>query len=279
MNKFITRSALLWLIPLIALLAYGGKLTDWGRDLVSDDIAWKKVNAQMAANGVVPDIAFNADASPYAVITDRNLFVPWRKPSPPPEPPKPPADPPKPQIRRGIYALTGTMQIGNDTFATVKENATNRTKSVKVGDELQEYKVQEVNNDRVVLAYAGQTEELVLAKYTQSGRAVAPPAQAVQIPPLPPQVPQAGQVPQQVPPGMPAVQPRAPNAGQAVPVPVAGPGGPGTLWSFPPAGSAPTPAPPGVPQPVASVPVAQPPQGETIDVGELLRRRREARRQ
>jgi hypothetical protein len=272
MNKFITRSALLWLIPLIALLAYGGKLTDWGRDLVSDDIAWKKVNAQMAANGVVPDIAFNADASPYAVITDRNLFVPWRKPSPPPEAAKPPIDPPKPQIRRGIYALTGTMQIGTDTFATVKENATNRTKSVKVGDELQEYKVQEVNNDRVVLAYAGQTEELVLAKYTQSGRAVAPPAQAVQTPPLPPQVPQPGQVPQQLPPGMPAVQPRAPQ-------PVAPGFFPPSNGGFPP-GAQPVPVPAAPPAtPVTAVPVAQQPQPEIIDVGELLRRRREARKQ
>jgi Type II secretion system protein C len=272
-DKFSSRGALLWLIPLAALLAYGGKLTDWGRDLVTDDIAWKKVNAQMAANGVVPDIAFNADASPYAVITDRNLFVPWRKPSPPPEPAKPPADPPKPQIRRGIYALTGTMQIGTDTFATVKENATNRTKRVKVGDELQEYKVQEVDNDRVVLAYAGQTEELVLAKYTQSGRAVAPPAQAVPMPPLPPQVPQAGQVPQQQQPGMPAVQPRAqPFQGGAVaPFPPVIPspqsGGPVPLPAAPPA------------TPVTAVPVAQQPQPEIIDVGELLRRRREARKQ
>ncbi len=272
MNKLATRGALLWLLPIAALLAYGGKLTDWGRDLVSDDIAWKKVNAQMAANGVVPDIAFNADASPYAVITDRNLFVPWRKPSPPPEPPKAPAEPPKPQIRRGIYALTGTMQIGTDTFATVKENATNRTKRVKVGDELQEYKVQEVDNDRIVLAYAGQTEELVLAKYTQSGRAVAAPAQVAGLPPLPPQVPQPAQ-PQQVP-GMPAVQPRG------LPAPPNAPGSfPASNGGFP-QGAPPVALPAAPPAtPVTAVPVAQQPQPEIIDVGELLRRRREARKQ
>jgi hypothetical protein len=275
MMKTNTRGVILWLLPIIALLAYGGKLTDWGRDLTSDGVEWRKVNAQVASNGVVPDIAFNADASPYAVITDRNLFVPWRKPSPPPEPPKPPADPPKPQIRRGIYALTGTMQIGKDVFATVKENATNRTKQVKVGDELQEYKVQAVDNDRIVLAYAGQTEELVLAKYTLSGRATPPPAQAMPIPTQQPQ--QAQQQPQQPQPpqGIPVVQPR----GQQ-PTP------PGSISSFPPStggfapGTGPVPVPSAPPAtPVTAVPVAQPPQPEIIDVGELLRRRREARKQ
>ncbi len=271
MNKLASRSVFLWLVPLLALLAYGGKLTDWGRDFTSDGVSWKKVNPQIASNGVVPDIAFNADASPYAVITDRNLFVPWRKPSPPPEPPKPPADPPKPQIRRGIYALTGTMQIGKDVFATVKENATNRTKQVKVGDELQEYKVQEVDSDRVVLAYAGQTEELVLAKYTQSGRAIAPPVQVAQLPPLPPQVQPSAQ-PQSQPPGMPAVQPRAPQ-------PIAPGSFPASNGGFP-QGSQPVPLPAAPPAtPVTAVPVAQQPQPEIIDVGELLRRRREARKQ
>jgi hypothetical protein len=282
MMKTTSRGALLWLVPIIALLAYGGKLTDWGRDLTSDDIAWKKVNAQMAANGVVPDIAFNADASPYAVITDRNLFVPWRKPAPPPEPPKPPADPPRPQIRRGIYALTGTMQIGKDVFATVKENATNRTKQVKVGDELQEYKVQEVDNDRVVLAYAGQTEELVLAKYTGSGRATPAPAQAMPVPPQQQaQQAQPQQAPQPQPPqGMPVVQPRGAGdqtgAARAIPVaPIPQSGQPqpqqGGLFS-----RTTDPATLGY---AANTPVTAQPQPETIDVGELLRRRREARKQ
>jgi hypothetical protein len=85
------RAVALWLIPIGMLLAYGGYVTDWGRKLLSDDIAWRKVSAPQVSTGVVPDIAFNADASPYAAITDRNLFVPWRKPAPPPEPPKAPA--------------------------------------------------------------------------------------------------------------------------------------------------------------------------------------------
>jgi hypothetical protein len=75
------RTLALWLIPLGGLAAYGAYLTDFGRNLDADDVRWRKVTSSTAPSGVVPDIAFNADASPYAAVTDRNLFVPWRKPS------------------------------------------------------------------------------------------------------------------------------------------------------------------------------------------------------
>jgi hypothetical protein len=274
------RTLALWLIPLGGLAAYGAYLTDFGRNLDADDVRWRKVTSSTAPSGVVPDIAFNADASPYAAVTDRNLFVPWRKPSPPPAPPPPPAETPKPQIRRGVYALTGTMQVGDAFFATVKETATNRTKRIQVGDDLQEYKVTKVETDRVVLAFAGQEEELVLARFTQSGRATMPPAPVVAAAPVPP-----------VPTGQP------PNPAQPQPIPQGGvPGGvpprlaqnpgmqraPDGTFTFPPALTAPPQAgvaAPAAPPQVNPVPVAQPPQGEVIDVGELLRRRREARRQ
>ncbi len=264
------RSAALWLLPLVALLAYGAWMTDFGRKLFGEDVAWRKVNAMAGGSGVVPDIAFNADASPYAVVTDRNLFVPWRKPAPPPEPPKAAPEPPKPQIRRGVYALTGTMQIGESVVATVRETATNRTKQVRAGELLQEYTVQKIDMDRVVLAFAGQEEELVLARYTQSGRATAPPAVAVAQPV--PSVPGAVPVPSaQMPGGVPGgIPPRI------APLPQQNTGG---LAPFPPSGT--NQAMPVAPQPaaVATTPVAQPPAPEVIDVGELLRRRREARKQ
>jgi hypothetical protein len=267
------RSLLPWLIPVAALAAYGAYLTDYGRALTADGLAWRKPATASANTGVVPDIAFNADASPYAAVTDRNLFVPWRKPAPPPEPPPPAAEPPKPQIRRGIYALTGTMQVGDQVFATVKENATNRAKQVKVGDTLQEYSVKSVDTDRVILAFAGQEEELVLARFTQSGRATPPPA-----------LPQVAAV-QQVPPAA------APLAQGVAPSPVSPGGVPGGIPPrvAPPPGAGGFPIPPNTaasaapvpPQsnPVPPTPSAQSAAPEVIDVGELLRRRREARKQ
>ncbi len=267
------RSTFLWLIPLVALAAYGGYLTDFGKKLFGDDVEWRNVKAATTTSAVVPDIAFNADASPYSAITDRNLFAPWRKPAPPPEAAKPPPEPPKPQIRRGIYALTGTMQIGDGVVATVKENATNRSKQVKLGDQLQEYTVKAVENDRIVLAYAGQEEELVLARYTQSGRATPPPQIAVAQPQIAPQIP--GQPPMPVPPPQPGQPQGAARVGGAAVS--------GGLQPFPPSGTGPgfgpQPTPVAPAQAVSAVPVAQQPAPEIIDVGELLRRRREARKQ
>jgi hypothetical protein len=269
-----SRGLLIWLLPIAALLAYAAHLTDYGQKLWPESIQWRKAAAPVNAAGVVPDIAFNADASPYAVVTDRNLFVPWRKPAPPAEPPPPPPEPPKPQIRRGVYALTGTMQIGSNVFATVKENATNRTKQVKVGDTLQEYSVKSVDADRIVLAYAGQEEELVLARYTQSGRATPPPA------PVPVSAGQPALPGRQM--GAPLAQPGGVPGG--IPPRVAPPAAqPGGVPPFPPSGSTPVPPQyaPGTAQaqPVPSTPVAQPANPDVIDVGELLRRRREARKQ
>jgi hypothetical protein len=286
-NATSSRTLALWLVPIVVLLAYGGYMTDWGRQLVGNEVNWRKVTTPPVSTGVVPDIAFNADASPYAAVTDHNVFAPWRKPAPPAEAPKGPVEPPKPQIRRGIYTLTGTIALGEDVIATVKETATGRTKQVRRGEQLQEYLVEKIESDRVFLAFAGQTEELALAKFTQSGRAsvsvpVAPQAVPAVLPPgmAPPGVAPPGAAPQMPPQGQ-----GRPVAGQpganVVPVPI--PNAPGSIAPFPPSVTTP---PGGTPQstpaqtpPVSTVPTAQTPPPEVIDVGELLRRRREARNQ
>ncbi len=291
MNATSSRTLALWLIPIALLLAYGGYVTDWGRQLGGNEVSWRKVTTPSLSTGVVPDIAFNADASPYAAVTEHNVFAPWRKPAPPADTAKVPVEPPKPQIRRGIYTLTGTIALGDDVIATVKETATGRTKQVRKGEQLQEYLVEKVESDRVFLAFAGQTEELALAKFTQSGRAsVSVPSAAQPVPTAlppgmaPPGMAPPGAVPQQ-PPQLPSV-PGRPVAGQPganvvqVPIPTA----PGSIAPFPssvttpPGGGSPQ-TPPAQTPPVSTVPTAQTPPPEVIDVGELLRRRREARNQ
>lgn len=259
-SVFTLRNAL---VGMALLLAVGlGLETDWGDALGKPQIALREASARHDAAGVLPDFTLQSEASTYAQIAERPLLNPNRKPAPTQAIAVAP-EPPKPQVRRGLYQLIGVTDFGEIKIAQVREVASNRVKSVREGDQLQEMKVSKVEPARVTLAFAGETDVLELAKFTASGRVPAPP-------PPPAALPQAQ-------PAMPVPQPQPaqrPIAQASSPAPA----------SAPSAGIGAVPAPAsqrvfanGLVVPDGARDSSQP--REVMSVGEMLERRRLARQQ
>lgn len=197
------------LIAAAVLLAIGlGFETDWGSGFGDPQVSLHSSGTKRDVTSVLPDFTLQSDASTYAQIAERPLLNPNRKPAPT-QIVAVASEPPKPQVRRGLYQLIGITDLGEVKIAQVREIASNRVKSVREGDLLQEMKVSKVESSRLTLAFAGETDVIELAKFTASGRvpAPAPPpviAQAQQPAPAPPPAPPPV-MPTQSPPRVPAV--------------------------------------------------------------------------
>lgn len=260
-SEFTVRNALIG--TALALAIALGVETDWGDALGKPQIALRDASARHDAAGVLPDFTLQSEASTYAQIAERPLLNPNRKPAPTQVVAVAP-EPPKPQVRRGLYQLIGITDFGEIKIAQVREVASNRVKSVREGDQLQEMKVSKVEPARVTLAFAGETDVLELAKFTASGRVPAPPAP----PAPPPQTQPAMPVPQPQPAQRPVAQappPQAPATTPSVGI-----------------GALPAPASQrvfanGLVVPDGARDPSQP--REVISVGEMLERRRLARQQ
>jgi len=254
------------LIATAVALAIGlGFETDWGNGLGTPNVDLRNAASRGDAVSILPDFRLTSDASTYSQIVERPLLNPSRKPAPTQVAQAAP-EAPKPQVRRGLYQLIGVSDFGNGRIAQVRELASNRVRSVREGDLLQELTVKKVESNQIVLAFQGETDVLEMAKFTASGRVPPPPAPpVVAAPPVPPQAtqPAAAAVP----------QPQQPVA--AAPAPI----------TAPPAGSASSAAAPptqrvfpnGLVVPEGARDPSQP--REVVSVGEMLERRRQARQQ
>jgi hypothetical protein len=239
----------------IALAAALGIETDWGNALNASPPAQPSVAGKHDSARVLPDFRMSSENGTYAQISERPLLNPSRRPAPTQVVQSAP-EPPKPQVRRGLYQLIGVIDLGNVKVAQVRELASNRTKSVREGDSLQEMTVKKVDATQITLAFQGETDVIELAKYTASGR-----------------------VPQPAPPSQP-IQPSA----QLTPPPVASAQPPAQPSPMPPAGAMaatgqPVPPPLLQPMPQGAPAGAAQPQREVISVVEMLERRRLARQQ
>ena len=231
----------------VALVAALGFETEWGSALTASSTPTRSVTGKHDNAAVLPDFRLSSEATNYAQISERPLLNPTRKPAPT-QLVVAATEPPKPQVRRGLYQLIGVMDLGTVKVAQVREIASNRTKSIREGDALQEMTVKKVDATQVTLAFQGETDVLELAKFTASGRVPQPVA-----PPPPPPQPVVQAQPF-VPPPLP-LSPVAVGAGQPVQPPFPQP----------------------IPVPTAAAPVA--PQREVMNVVEMLERRRLARQQ
>lgn len=221
----------------VALFAALGIETDWGAALTAPPLQLRSGAVKADATSVLPDFRLGSEASAYSQIVERPLLNPSRKPAPTQLVTAAP-EPPKPQVRRGLYQLVGITDLGAVKIAQVREIASNRVTSVRLGDQLQEMTVAKVESSQVTLAFQGETDVIEMAKFTASGRVpqpAAPPPVSAQPPPQPqaPAQPQAAAVVQQTGPRvMPAGAPQMetpsvaavpqlkfPGAGDGSPIP------------------------------------------------------------
>ncbi len=112
----------------------------------------------------------------YNEVGERPLFFEGRRPPPEEdeaaevaEEPEPEPDAPPPKV-----ALTGILILEGERYALVKRADGKGTERLKVGDEYESWTVDEIGEERLVMANKGQKEEFLLWQY----EAVLPSAQA-----------------------------------------------------------------------------------------------------
>ncbi|MBC7710520.1 MAG: hypothetical protein H7203_10690 [Rhizobacter sp.] len=193
---FTLRNALLAVAA--ALLVALGIESDWGAALSAPVLQVRSGVVKQDAASVLPDFRLGSEANAYNQIVERPLLNPSRKPAPTQLVTAAP-EPPKPQVRRGLYQLIGITDLGAVKIAQVREVASNRVKSVRQGDQLQEMTVAKVELTRVTLSFQGETDVIEMAKFTASGRVPQPAPPPVAIAQAPPPA-AAGPASVQIPP-------------------------------------------------------------------------------
>ncbi len=164
----------LLIVTAFALAAALGIETDWGSAFTASPPPPRALSGKHDSATVLPEFRLSPDTSNYSQITDRPLLNPTRRPAPT-QVVVAATEPPKPQIRRGLYQLVGVTDLGNAKIAQVREVSTNRVKSVREGELLQEMTVNKIGNATLTLTFQGDTDLLELAKFTSSGRVPQPP--------------------------------------------------------------------------------------------------------
>jgi len=130
--------------------------------------------ARLPADPAAVDPPAPADRSDYAVIVERPLYQPDRRPYAPPVaaalPIPAPQAPPPPAIRG--YVVVGIMVSGERRLAWVKAPAASSPAKIAEGDVVQGWRVKQIAADRVTFE-AGTAEHVLEMK-----RRNAPPAGA-----------------------------------------------------------------------------------------------------
>jgi hypothetical protein len=195
------RSALWWLLPLIALAAILAYETDFGRALRKTPPAPEPIEPKPVATALLPEFAIPGGIAARRETVERTLFTPTRRPAP-----ELAAEAAKARMQRGQFALTGTAIVEGKNTAFLRETNGGRSRRVTQGDTINGVVVADVKPDRVKLAMGDETEELVL-RVTTNPRVTPQPAVAA----APPAVPSA-QLPAQaaaMPPALPTEQQEA----------------------------------------------------------------------
>ncbi len=147
-----------WLVPLVALAALIGFETDWGRGLTKAvPAAESPVVPKPVETALLPEYQLEGGLAARTETVNRTLFNPTRRPAPVVA-----VDASKATIRRGQFALTGTVVVEGMNAAYLREVAGGKSRRVMQGETVNGMTLAEVRPDRVVLAQGGETEELVL---------------------------------------------------------------------------------------------------------------------
>lgn len=159
------------------------------------EISGRKRGSTSSASTVLPDFRIGSNSGSYEEMISRPLLNPSRRPAPL-QAVAAATEPPKPQIRRGLYEMIGVLEIGDKLLAQLRELAVNRVHTVKVGELIQEFRVQKITNEMVSLEFAGETDVVRLPAFTKStnARLTPPPSPQLQ-PSVSPALAQIAQAP------------------------------------------------------------------------------------
>ena len=173
------QSALWWLLPLVALAVTFGLETDWGRSVESRPQPVDPVEPKPIVTALLPEYEIPGGVAARSETVERTLFNPTRRPAP--SLAQEGAGGPG-RLKRGQFALTGTMLIEGKNTAFLREVAGNKSRHVQAGETINGMRVAEVKADRVVLALGDESEELLLKVATNPRPTPAPVVAAAQQP-------------------------------------------------------------------------------------------------
>jgi hypothetical protein len=162
------RTALWWLVPLVALAAIIGWETRWGSAFDLHPAPAAPVAPKPVVSSLLPEYAIVGATGPGTEMVQRTLFNPTRRPAPVA------VEASAGRLQRGQFALTGTLVIDGKSTAYLREVAGNKPRRVLAGDKVNGMLVAEVKPDRVRLTLGDESEELVL-KIASNPRPTAPP--------------------------------------------------------------------------------------------------------
>jgi len=187
MNKLPTplQSVLWWLLPLVALAGMFGWETDWGRAVERRPESPEAVGPQPVATALLPEFEIPGGVGTRTETVERTLFNPTRRPAP-----QMAAEGAASRMKRGQFALTGTLLLDGKNTAFLREVAGNKARRVHAGETVNGMRVADVKADRVTLTLGDESEELVLKVATNPRPTPAPvvaaaPAPAVAAAPAP----------------------------------------------------------------------------------------------
>jgi hypothetical protein len=126
---------------------------------------------------LLPEFTIEGGVSARTETVQRTLFNPTRRPAPPAV-----QDAAAVRLKRGQFALTGTMVVDGKSSAYLREIASNKLQRVRAGEKINGMLVAEIRPDRVKFTLGDESEELVLRVATNP-RPTAPPAAVAQVPP------------------------------------------------------------------------------------------------
>jgi hypothetical protein len=176
----LARSALWWLVPLVALAALVAYETDFGQALRKTPPPPPPVEPKPVVSALLPEYAIEGGIAARRETVERTLFVPTRRPAPPLA-----VESAKPRMQRGQFALTGTLIVDGKNTAFLRETAGGRSRRVVQGDTVNGLVVADVQPDRIKLAMGDEVEELVLRVATNPRPTPQPPPVAAAPVPVP----------------------------------------------------------------------------------------------
>jgi hypothetical protein len=159
MSKLSTplQSALWWLLPLVALAGILGWETDWGRSVETRPEALEPAQPKPAAVALLPEYEIPGGVASRTETVERTLFNPTRRPAA-----QMAQDGGPSQMKKGQFALTGTLLVDGKNTAFLREIAGNKSRLVHAGETINGMRVAEVKRDGVRLTVGNDSEELVL---------------------------------------------------------------------------------------------------------------------
>jgi hypothetical protein len=173
----------------------------------AQDVEEDPASSQEAVSEDVPELPGMHFSLPplehYREIVERPLFMPDRKPQKPEEQAEVTAPGPVNPLQ---VRLLGTIITPQKREALIEDTVAGRVLHLAPGMPIQDWQVKEIKPDRVVLVRQGQPQELLLRTYNEPQAAIPKgPMVAGRMPNVP-------RTPLGMPPGMPNVPGRMPNA-------------------------------------------------------------------